>query len=109
MLIYIGDKPYQCSHCDTAYSQAYNLIDHLITPTEKRDFINAANVKRFSQNSHFKRYLRIHIGERHYQFSECDKAFSNNTAINAYLSVNTGERSYQCNKCENPFSKKIIL
>ena len=65
--------------------------------------------QKISQNSHFKRHLRMHIGERHYQFSVCDKAVSNNTVINVHLSVNTGERSYQCKKFENPFSKKMIL
>ena len=47
-----------------------------------RKRINAANVKKtFSDNNNLKIHLKIHTGERSYQYSQCDKAFFGNAIL----------------------------
>ena len=47
MKVHTGETPFQCSHCDKAWSKQSDLKTH----------------------------LRTHSGEKSYQFSQCDKAF----------------------------------
>ena len=69
-----------------------------------RNCINAANVKRLSDNNNLKIHLKIYTEERPYQCSQCNKAFADNAVLKNicehiieknFINVVNGERHYQ--------------
>ena len=53
--------------------------------------------------------MKIHTGEKPYQYSDCEKVFSKNNDLNSHKMTHTGQKSYQCSNCEKSISKNSDL
>ncbi|CAL4236310.1 unnamed protein product, partial [Meganyctiphanes norvegica] len=101
-----GEKPYQCSECDKAFSCNSNLVTHLITHN-RNNFINSiCNVTSSGESNPVK---QEHTEERIYKCSQCDKPFPKNSLLISHMRTHTGEKPYQCTQCDKTFAEKSNL
>ena len=50
----------------------------------------------FIQNSNLDQHIIIHIGEKPYQCTHCEKTLSNKKDLNCHMSNHSGDKPYQC-------------
>ena len=68
--------------------------------------INATSVVRLSQkNGNLARHMMIHIAEKQYECSQCDKDFVKKSYLANHMRTRTGEKSYQCSQCDKAFTE----
>ncbi|CAL4210619.1 unnamed protein product [Meganyctiphanes norvegica] len=132
-LKHTGNKLYQCSQCEEAFSRNSDHTKHTRKHTGVKLFqcykcINTLSQKRhlkaqsaekpntcsqcdkaFSQKSGLVQHLRTHTGEKPYHCSQCGNTFSQKTSLINHHKTHTGEKPYQCNQCDKAFTQNIEL
>ena len=107
MVTHTEKKPFQCNHCDKAFSNKSQF------KTLARNHINAATVIRLFH----KIVLFIFIGRLKlahtrtipYRYSYCGKTFTQGTPLHIHLKSQTGVRLYQYNHFNKLFSQISYL
>ncbi|XP_051276791.1 zinc finger protein 699-like [Dicentrarchus labrax] len=62
--------------------------------------------KQFSSDSDLRRHMdEIHIGEKAFKCSECDKEFARRDHLVVHLRIHTGEKPHKCPFCWKSFSQ----
>ena len=51
----------------------------------------------------------IHIGEKPYKCTHCEKSFSQKRYLDLHMMTHTGEKPCQCIHCDIPFHRNVIL
>eukprot|EP00808_Paulinella_micropora_P009177 g34950.t1 len=105
MRVHTNTRPFQCPHCDQAFTVSGSLNRHLRTHSGARPYKCPDCPKACSSSSDLKKHLRIHSGERPYKCSLCPKAFTVSGSLKNHLRTHTGERPYQCNQCSQSFTR----
>ena len=80
--IFLGEHPYQCSHCTYASPDTFKL----------------------------KRHLRIHTGEKPYECDICHARFTQSNSLKAHRLIHTGDKPvFQCELCPTTCGRKVDL
>ena len=79
--IHTGEKPYQCTVCNKAFTTTCQLAQH----------------------------IAIHSGEKLFQCDLCSKAFTQNSTLTRPKIIHTGEIPYACEICKKIFAQNNNL
>ena len=98
MLTHSGEKPYKCTQCDYASTQAGALNRHIKTHSLLKP--NQCKWCDYStiQWSNLAQQLLIHTGEKPHLCKECGNSFREAGHLKTHLRVDTGEDPYKCTK-----------
>ena len=98
MLTHSGEKPYKCTQCDYASTQAGALNRHIKTHSLLKP--NQCKWCDYStiQWSNLAQHLLIHTGEKPHLNKECGNSFREVGRLKTHLRVDTGEDPYKCTK-----------
>ena len=98
MLTHSGEKPYKCTQCDYASTQAGALNRHIKTHSllkpKQCKWCDYSTI----QWSNLAQHLLIHTGEKPHLCKECGNSFREAGHLKTHLRVDTGEDPYKCTK-----------
>lgn len=89
-----------CHVCGRMFSRDCDLIRHMDEiHMGERAFKCSSCDKEFAQRNHLTLHLRIHTGERPHACPFCKKSFAQRSNLNVHLRTHTGEKPYFCHTC----------
>ncbi|CAG00298.1 unnamed protein product, partial [Tetraodon nigroviridis] len=89
-----------CRFCGQIFSRDCDLIRHMDEiHMGERAFKCSSCDKEFARRNHLAIHLRIHTGERPHTCPFCKKSFAQRSNLNVHLRTHTGEKPYFCKTC----------
>lgn len=89
-----------CRVCGRMFSRDCELIRHMDEiHMGERPFKCSSCDKEFARRNHLAVHLRIHTGERPHTCPFCRKSFAQRSNLNVHLRTHTGEKPYFCKTC----------
>lgn len=96
-----AQKKYKaCRVCGKQFNRDSDLIRHMdkIHVGEKAFKCSECD-REFARRDHLAVHLRIHTGEKPHKCSFCRKSFAQSSNLNVHLRKHTGEKPYFCKSC----------
>ncbi|XP_039995096.1 zinc finger protein 100-like isoform X1 [Xiphias gladius] len=89
-----------CRFCGKRFNRDSALIRHMdeIHMGEKAFKCSECD-KKFARRDHLAVHLRIHTGEKPHKCPFCGKSFAQSSNLNVHLRMHTGEKPYFCKSC----------
>ena len=94
----LHNKPHQCCLCDKVFYTTYTLKKHLKLHIDHKPYQCIQSNKAFFWNSE----LKIHIRTL-YRCTQCDKVFSKAGNFMIYMRMHNGDKRYQYCQCSKYF------
>lgn len=89
-----------CRVCGQIFSRDCDLIRHMDEIHMGERAFKCSNCdKEFARRNHLAIHLRIHTGERPHTCPFCKRAFAQRSNLNVHLRTHTGEKPYFCKSC----------
>uniref|UniRef100_A0A3B4XV52 Zinc finger protein 568-like n=1 Tax=Seriola lalandi dorsalis TaxID=1841481 RepID=A0A3B4XV52_SERLL len=89
-----------CRFCGKQFKKDSALIRHMDEiHMGERAFKCSECDKKFARRDHLAVHLRIHTGEKPHTCSFCGKSFAQSSNLNVHLRMHTGEKPYFCKSC----------
>uniref|UniRef100_A0A665TPP5 Gastrula zinc finger protein XlCGF52.1-like n=2 Tax=Echeneis naucrates TaxID=173247 RepID=A0A665TPP5_ECHNA len=89
-----------CRFCGKKFKKDSALIRHMDEiHMGERAFKCSDCDKEFARRDHLAVHLRIHTGEKPHKCTFCGKSFAQSSNLNVHLRMHTGEKPYFCKSC----------
>ncbi|XP_071336099.1 zinc finger protein 180-like [Trachinotus anak] len=89
-----------CRFCGKRFKKDSTLIRHMDeVHMGERAFKCSECDKTFARRDHLAVHLRIHTGEKPHKCPFCGKSFAQSSNLNVHLRMHTGEKPYFCKSC----------
>lgn len=116
MTVHTDLKPFNCSVCDSKFTQArayvchmrtHNISDkiHNKTHTDKTFTCNIC-CKNYCNSGNLKAHMRLHTGDKPYSCNICNKRFSQSNALSYHMKTHFSEKPFACDMCSKSFTTK---
>ena len=83
--IYVGEKPYNCTHCMEIFEDRRKYVDHVKDHMNLKPFKCDYCNKDFKRKQHLNRHIKIHTLENLHQCMKCDKAYPHKSSLNRHM------------------------
>ncbi len=107
--IHTLERPYNCHHCEKAFSTTRIRDEHERTHTGEKPYQCGFCAKQFRSTSNLAVHQRIHAEERAYKCTLCDKSFKQQATLQHHQSVHTKEKPFQCPGCNKSYKRRHNL
>ena len=87
------------------FKQKSDLIAHRRIHIGEKPFACSECDKKFTASRDLKRHCRIHTGEKPFACPECDKKFTQRSHLIVHRRSHTGEKPFACPDCDKKFTK----
>ncbi|KAI9632807.1 uncharacterized protein MKK02DRAFT_15141, partial [Dioszegia hungarica] len=93
-----GYRPYVCTVCDQAFSEAAPLAAHLRRHNEEKPFVCGYEGcgRGFAISSSLTIHMRTHNGEKPFICPHCHKGFVEASNLTKHIRTHTGEKPFAC-------------
>lgn len=116
MTIHTDLKPFNCSVCDSKFTQARAYACHMRTHNISDKIRKQAHPcktftcniceKNYCNSSNLKAHMRLHTGDKPYSCNICNKRFSQSNALSYHMKTHFGEKPFACDMCSKSFTTK---
>lgn len=96
-------EPISCDQCGKLLASYGNLISHLKTHSNTRDFVCNVCERAFKFKAHLKKHMYTHTGERNYKCPYCEKAFATSSCRATHIKAHLNDRKHICKLCSKAF------
>ena len=110
MLIYSGEKPFNCTQCSYSCAQAESLKKHMFIHSGEKPFRCEQCNYSCTQGVVLNRHKLKHIEEKPFECNQCSFQSSNQSnSVKYHMFSHTGEKPFACKQCNYSCKTSYLL